>query len=150
MSGFRLTSPDPVPRGPGLWTMEGQLASRWSSFPIRMTVIRAGGSRSLLLVSAFPPEPPVLAALERLGQVAVVLAPNAMHCLWGAAMRDACPGTVLAGPPNAAARFPGHRWDVQVHTGELEGGFMARCWRVEGCCARQVNTVVNSSGEQQR
>lgn len=97
--------------------MEGQLASRWSSFPIRMTVARAAGSRALLVLSAFPPEPAVLAALARLGEVAVVLAPNAMHCLWGAAMRDACPGAVLAGPPNAAARFPGHSWDVLVQSG---------------------------------
>lgn len=49
-------------------------------------------------------------------QVRLVLAPNAAHCLWGAAMRDACPGALLAGPPNAAARFPHLRWDALVKT----------------------------------
>lgn len=43
-----------------------------------------------------------------------MLAPNAAHCLWGGAMRDACPGALLAGPPNAAARFPDLRWDALV------------------------------------
>lgn len=124
MPGFRLTAPEPIPRGPGLWTMEGVVVHPGATFPARMTVIqaRAGADgdsgrreeRPLLLVSAFPPEPGVLAQLGRLGRVAVVLAPNAMHCLWGGAMRDACPGAVLAGPPAAAQRFPAARWDAVV------------------------------------
>lgn len=41
-------------------------------------------------------------------------APNAAHCLWGARMRDACPGSVLAAPPIAGERFPSTRWDAVV------------------------------------
>ncbi|EFN59359.1 hypothetical protein CHLNCDRAFT_137816 [Chlorella variabilis] len=115
MSGFTLTSQLPAARGKELWTLDGLLGGRLSSFPVRMTIIRLGG-RGLLLVSSFPPTPQVLALLRPLGEVRLVLAPNAMHCLWGAHMRDACPGAVLAGPPKAAQRFPASRWDVVVGT----------------------------------
>lgn len=60
------------------------------------------------------PPPPVPQLLRPLGTVAACLAPNSAHCLWGAAMRDAWPGAVLAGPPKAAERFPALRWDVVV------------------------------------
>lgn len=67
------------------------------------------------------------------GQVRLVLAPNAAHCLWGAAMRKAYPGALLAGPPNAAARFPDQPWDALIKTpaGRL------RC-RPLGCGGRCV------------
>ncbi|KAL4440124.1 hypothetical protein ABPG75_003125 [Micractinium tetrahymenae] len=120
-AGFKLTSTAPVARGPDIWTLDGRLEGSWgvSSFPVRMTIVRSGGGQGdapLLLVSSFPPDARVLELLRPLGQVRLVLAPNAAHCLWGAAMRDACPGVLLAGPPNAAARHPDICWDALVKT----------------------------------
>jgi hypothetical protein len=112
MGSFQLTNPQPVQRGNDLFTFEGLLKSPLSSFPVRMTVIRRG--KSLLLVSSFPPEPTLLQELRKLGKVELILAPNAMHCLWGAQMRDACPGAKLLGPPNALKRFPNLQWDAEV------------------------------------
>lgn len=110
-----------MPRGTNIWTLEGRLEGRWgvSSFPVRMTIVRSGSGGSgspLLLVSSFPPDARVMELLRPLGQVRLVLAPNAAHCLWGAAMRKAYPGALLAGPPNAAARFPDQPWDALIKT----------------------------------
>lgn len=51
-------------------------------------------------------------------QVKLILAPNAMHCLWGGAMRDACPGALLVGPPNAAKRHASLGWDATISSSE--------------------------------
>lgn len=118
------------------------------TFPVRMTVMRgaatAGASAPLLLVSSFPPTPPVLSALAPLGTVSVVLAPNAIHCLWGAAMRDACPGSVLAGPPSAAGRFPGRAWDKVVSCREDFEGLMDEHMGGQGAGLRAWTTGAGS------
>ncbi|GAB4816581.1 hypothetical protein N2152v2_003627 [Parachlorella kessleri] len=118
MGNFELVE-GPVARGKDLWTFEGRLKWPVSFFPVRMTVIRSPEG-ALTLVSSFPPEPLILEELGKLGTVELVLAPNAMHCLWGAEMRDACPGSKLAGPPNALKRFPKVKWDAEiVEAGDL-------------------------------
>ncbi len=43
---------------------------------------------SLLLVSTFPPVPPLVELLKLLGGVKFILAPNSMHCSCVQAMRD--------------------------------------------------------------
>jgi hypothetical protein len=104
VAGF---SPSPVEVAPGVWTVERRIAMPGGpSLPACATVIRLP-SRGLLVVSPPPLSAGGLEALEALGPVEEILAPNSFHHLNA---RD-----FLARHPSATFRFaPGLRARVSA------------------------------------
>ncbi|SNS68663.1 DUF4336 domain-containing protein [Sphingopyxis indica] len=71
------------PFGPDIWTVDGpeirmDYGPSSIPFPTRMTVVRLAGG-GLWLHSPVAPEETLLAAIDRLGRVAWLVAPNSLH-----------------------------------------------------------------------
>ena len=103
----------PVQWSAGIWTVDGpEVAYRLSGMtipcPTRMTVIRLADG-SVWVHSPIACEPDLLAAIQAIGPVAAVIAPNTLHDLFFAAWAKACPDAALfasAGLSDAIADRP--------------------------------------------
>ncbi|MFN7399993.1 MAG: DUF4336 domain-containing protein [Sandaracinobacter sp.] len=111
--GYRPYEPQlqPVPWGQDIWTVNGPEVSYrlWGltlPCPTRMTIIRLpdGG---LWLHSPVACAPDLVAAVEALGPVAVIIAPNVFHYTHLADWARAFPQAKVFGLPGLAAKVPG-------------------------------------------
>lgn len=100
--------------GPSIWIADGTTVSvAGFRYPTRMAVIRLADS-GLFVWSPVALSDGARAAVDALGPVRFVVAPNALHDLYLAAWQNAYPAAQLFGAPGLAAR----RTDLRF-TGEL-------------------------------
>jgi hypothetical protein len=90
--------------GQGLWAHQAPLRFAGLEVGRRMNVVRLG-SGDLLVHSPAPLEPPLREALDRLGPVRFVVAPNCLHGhLWMEQYAAAYPNLELHAPPRLRRR----------------------------------------------
>lgn len=89
----------------GIWVAEQPLRFLGVEVGARMTVIRLADGR-LLVHSPIRRVPERLAAVQALGEVAALIAPNRFHHLFAADWLAACPGARLYLAPGLAAKRP--------------------------------------------
>jgi hypothetical protein len=116
----------------GLWEAQGELTMPTRAFlPLRMTVVRLpdGG---LWLHSPIALDETLAAAVDALGPVRHVVAPNLFHHLHLRSARERWPQARLWGAPGLAAKRPRLRFDATLGTdateawgGALEAQFLA-------------------------
>lgn len=96
-----------IPFGKALWLAVGPVVTGAAGFrfPTRMAVIQLQGDK-LLLWSPVAPSPKLLAAVQDLGTVSHLVAPNALHHLFLAVWKAAVPGACVHGLPALRARCP--------------------------------------------
>jgi hypothetical protein len=90
---------------PNLWSTQHRLSVQGLPVRTRMTVVRLAGSQ-LWLHSPVPPTPALRDALDALGTVAFVVAPNRMHHLYAGDWLAHYPQAQLWGAPGLAAKRP--------------------------------------------
>ena len=107
-----------------LWTTEHSL--RIAGLPIgtRTSVVRLGDG-SLLLHSPGPLDPAAKSALEALGPVRALVAPNALHHFYVEENARAFPEARIYGAPGVAAKQPG------VHFHEELGDTPPEAWSAD-------------------
>jgi hypothetical protein len=110
-----------MPIADGVWTATGPVSILGMPFTSTMTVLRLGGG-GLLLHSPLAPTPERWAAVEALGTVGHLYAPNAFHHLHIGAWAERCPGARLHAPAGLAKKRPDLRID-RVHGSAPEPGF---------------------------
>ncbi|MGR3323481.1 MAG: DUF4336 domain-containing protein [Pseudooceanicola sp.] len=94
-----MTGPDPLqPLGPGIWLADGPAIHAVAGFryPTRMAVIRLGDG-TLFAWSPVSLTAPLGAAIDRLGKVRHIVAPNGLHHLFLAEWQAAFPDATLHG-----------------------------------------------------
>lgn len=92
------------PFGEEIWLADGpQTAVAGFRYPTRMAVIRLSGG-GLFIWSPVALSEPLRAAVDALGAVRCVVAPNALHHLFLGDWRAAYPGARLYAPPGLRAR----------------------------------------------
>jgi len=93
--------------GPGLWLADGPTVSAIAGFayPTRMAVMRLGGG-ALAIWSPTPLNDDLRAAVDALGPVAWLIAPNALHDRFIADWARAYPQAQALAPPGLAERRP--------------------------------------------
>lgn len=89
----------------GIWVAEQPLRFLGVEVGARMTVIRLADGR-LLVHSPIRMAPERLAAVQALGEVAALIAPNRFHHLFAADWLAACPGARLYLAPGLDAKRP--------------------------------------------
>jgi hypothetical protein len=106
----------------GIWEATGTLAMPFFvRFPIRMTVLRAR-SGELVLVSPIAIDDALAAAIDALGAVTTIVAPNLLHHLYAKAAKQRWPGAALVGPAALAQKRPDLTLDGQLVDGPLAPG----------------------------
>jgi hypothetical protein len=78
--------------------------------PARMTVLPLA-ERKLALVSPVPIDDAMADEIAKLGEVALLIAPNLLHHMYLAAAAERYPGARVLAPPGLAAKRPGLRID---------------------------------------
>lgn len=98
--------PSPSRLAEGVWSLERRLRMPGAPvLPARTTIVRVA-SGALALISPPPPHPDTFAAIDALGPVEMLLAPNSFHYLYvGDAMRQYS-GAKLYLAPGLQARVP--------------------------------------------
>src|SRR5215468_110302 len=92
------------PFGEGIWLADGPLtAVAGFRYPTRMTVIRLSGG-GLFVWSPVALTAPLRAAVDAIGPVKCLVAPNALHHLFLADWQAAYPGAQLYAPPGLRER----------------------------------------------
>lgn len=108
-------TPDTLaPSGPGVWTATDPI--RLPYVGVRVTATMAVvelPDHSLLLFSPIEMTPERRTAVDSLGKVAHLYAPNLLHHLWIGAWADAYPGAVVHAPRALRAKRPELRIDRQ-------------------------------------
>jgi len=94
----------------GVWTSTAPLRFLGLRLTSTMTVLRLGGD-DLLLCSPVPLTPERRMAVEALGRVAHLYAPNLFHHLWLTDWAQAFPGARVHAPNGLARKRPGLRID---------------------------------------
>lgn len=110
MTEMALYTPINVPKpvADGVWVVDGPIIPMRifgveMPFPTRMTVVRLAGG-GLWLHSPIAPDDGLVAALDGLGPVAHLVAPNTIHYWWMAAWQRRFPQAVVHAVPSAARR----------------------------------------------
>jgi len=85
--------------GKGLWVVDGPFRFAGIEFGNRMTLMQSGDG--LLLHSPLPFDERLLAAIQAIGEVKHLIAPNREHNLHVQDWRDRLPGACLWAPPGA-------------------------------------------------
>jgi Domain of unknown function (DUF4336) len=93
-------------------------------FPIRMTVLRATDG-SLALVSPIALDAATADALDALGEVRLIVAPNLLHHLFAGAAKQRWPRARLVGPEGLAKKRPDLVRDAALREGALLPGITA-------------------------
>ncbi len=95
-------TPPPQAVGPGSWILERRLRFGGVTMPSRSTVIAIGGGRLALL------SPPAddCSALDRIGTVSAIVAPNSFHYLSAPRYLERYPSAELFVAPGLPARVP--------------------------------------------
>lgn len=96
---------DPLePFGENIWLVSGPVVtSATFRYPTRMAVIRLSGGR-LFIWSPTALSAELRVAVDALGEVGFIVAPNSLHHLSVPAWRDAYPGAALYAAPGLRAR----------------------------------------------
>lgn len=95
----------PKPVAPGLWIVDAApMRIMGAAVPVRMTVVRLGDG-GLWLHSPTRFDPALLAALEALGPVRHLVAPNVAHWTFLAGWQRACPEATTWAAPNLRRRL---------------------------------------------
>ncbi|MBT9554873.1 MAG: DUF4336 domain-containing protein [Myxococcales bacterium] len=90
----------------GIWEVEDRLPMPLGiRFPIRMTVLRTGPS-SLALISPIRLDDDLVAALEAVGRVESIVAPNLLHHLYAGAAAARFPNARVYAPEGLRAKQP--------------------------------------------
>lgn len=110
--------------GKGLWVIERGFRHLGLALCSRMTVVRLDDGR-LVLHSPVSPTPAVLRAVDALGPVCDIIAPNRFHHLWADAWRAEKPEARLLAAPGLDAKRPG------LHIDEILGDTPPARWH--GC-----------------
>ena len=97
---------------PELWSAQQRISVQGLPVRTRMTVVRLAGGQ-LCLLSSIAPKPELRAALDALGQVCWVVAPNRTHHLFAGDWLAHYPQAQLWGAPGLAAKRPDL---AQLHT----------------------------------
>ena len=100
----------PKPFAPDVWLVDGDLGP---GVPVRMTVIRLP-DRSLLLHSPTRLTPKLRAALEALGPIRHLVAPNSVHWLFAKDWQDALPEARMYGAPGLRERKQVRRAGLRI------------------------------------
>lgn len=96
----------------GVWEICDELRMpMFVRFPIRMTVLRAESGR-LVLISPIRLDDTLVAAIDQLGEVEHIVAPNLMHHLFASAARERWPRARLWGAPGLKKK----RSDLSFHS----------------------------------
>ncbi|HWA60913.1 MAG TPA: DUF4336 domain-containing protein [Caulobacteraceae bacterium] len=102
------------PFGEDLWLSDGPLADvAGFRYPTRMIVVRLGGG-GLFVLSPVALGPELRAAVDGLGQVRFVAAPNSLHHLHLAPWREAYPHACILAPPGLRRRRPDLAFDADL------------------------------------
>jgi len=89
----------------GLWTVPAPLTYCGLRVNTRMTICRLTGG-GLALIAPVAAGDDLTAAVDTLGPVRAIVAPNLMHHLYVGEWMEAYPGALSYGPPGLAARRP--------------------------------------------
>ncbi len=92
--------------------------------PTRMTVVPLGGG-SIALISPIPLDEATASAVDALGEVALLVAPNALHHLYLAAAKERYPRARVLAPARAQKQHPGLA--VGGSLADLAGTLAASC-----------------------
>lgn len=95
-----------VANAPGLWTVDQDLRILGARLGSRASILRLADGR-LALHSAVPFTVEEAAAIDALGEVALIVAPNLFHHLSLAAAAARWPGAAVMGPPGLAEKVRG-------------------------------------------
>ena len=95
---------------PDLWIATKQFSNELGDVTSRMTVIRLKDRRTLLH-SPVPIEPDLRSAVENLGQVTALIAPNLFHHQFICEWRSACPSAKVFCTPGLAAKRSDIKFD---------------------------------------
>lgn len=102
----------PKPVSEGVWVVDGGPQRLLGlSFPVRMTVVRLGDG-GLWLHSPVKHTPQLQAALEALGPIRHLVAPDTAHWVHCSPWRKAVPGATLWAAPGVVARANGQGVDL--------------------------------------
>ncbi|MFC3713464.1 DUF4336 domain-containing protein [Sphingoaurantiacus capsulatus] len=103
-----------MPLGKDIWLANGAEAMvAGFRYPTRMAVIRLAGAR-LLLWSPVRPTPALRAAVEALGEIAHLVAPNSLHHLSIADWQRAYPSARTWAPPGLRRKRPDLTFDADL------------------------------------
>ena len=105
--------------GEGLWIADGPVADvAGFHYPTRMAVIRLNGG-GLFVWSPVALPDGLKAAVDRLGEVRWIIAPNSLHDLHLAAWRLAYPDAMLFAPPGLRSRRKDLAFDGDLEDGSI-------------------------------
>lgn len=120
----------PGASGPGAWTIDHDLRLGGMAFGTRTTVLRRADG-ALLLYAPGALDADQQAAIDALGPVATILAPNLMHHLSLRAAKERWPQAEVVAPPGLREKVPGLPIDRVI--GEArEGDLGGLRWRFIG------------------
>lgn len=105
---------------PDLWVADAPKPAFGSMMQKRMTVVRSPGSRQLLVHSPIPPEPELTEALDALGEVKWIVAPNRLHHLSVNAFAERYPNARTWAVPGLAKRVKRLRVDETLSARSLD------------------------------
>lgn len=107
----------PTQFGPGIWTVDGPTVKAAAGFhyPTRMTVMRLAGGE-IVLWSPTEFSAALREALEALGPVRYLVAPNTLHHIFLADWQRACPDAMVLAAPGLREK----RADI-AFDGDLDG-----------------------------
>jgi hypothetical protein len=108
------------PRGEGLWTLDVPHRVLGLDLGARMTVVRDGAGR-LVLVSPIAIDEATAGELHALGQVACVVAPSLMHYRFVPGVRERYPDARVLAAPGLAAKRPALPIDAELDAAEVPG-----------------------------
>lgn len=108
--------------GPEIWIGDGPtvVAAAGFRFPTRMAVIRLAGG-GLFIWSPVALSADIQAAVDALGEVKFLIAPNALHDLFLAEWRNAYPGAKLYAPPGLRQRRKDLVFDADLADAPADG-----------------------------
>lgn len=121
MSGIHPPEPMLVPFADGLWTASAPHRFMGLHLGARMTVARLADG-SLLVHSPIALSPALKRAIDSLGEVRHVFAPNLYHHVYAGEHQRAWPGAKLHAPRGLAKKRPDLRVDVE-HGGSAHPDF---------------------------
>jgi hypothetical protein len=119
VDGFR---PPPTHLADGVWSLERHLRMPGGPIlPARTAIVRHDGD-GLMLISPPPPHEETFAAIDALGAVQAVLAPNAFHYLYIAAALQRYPQAELCLAPGLQARVRGLPFGKDITASAIGSG----------------------------
>lgn len=111
-------SAKPIQITDGVWGVETQVGiGMGMELPLRMTVLR--DAAGLVLVSPIDIDADLQSAIDPLGKVHTLLAPNRLHYRYLARAKAAYPDARLVGAPGLPEKCPELHFDSVARTGQL-------------------------------